>query len=61
MQRFAEGRGGTISTESEQGADTLVRLILPRVCGSAVLSAAAETEIAYPPGTTAYSTSSTQR
>ena len=45
VQRFAEGRGGTISTESEQGADTLVRLFLPRVCGAAVLSAAAETEI----------------
>jgi hypothetical protein len=26
-----------------------VRLILPRVCGAAVLSAAAETEIAYTP------------
>jgi hypothetical protein len=65
VQRFAEGRGGTISTESEQGTDALVRLILPRVCGAAVLSAAAaETEIAYTPspdGDDAYSTSSTQR
>jgi hypothetical protein len=34
VQRFAEGRGGTISIESEQGADMLVRLILPRVCGA---------------------------
>ena len=62
MQRFAEGRGGTIGTDSEQGADTRVRLILPRVCGAAVPSAAAETEIAYTPtdgGT--YSTSSMQR
>jgi signal transduction histidine kinase len=49
VQRFAEGRGGTIGIESEQGAHTLVRLFLPRVCGAAVLSAAAETEIAYTP------------
>jgi hypothetical protein len=50
VQRFAEGRGGTISTESKQGADTPVRFILPRECGgAAVLSAAAETEIAYTP------------
>lgn len=49
VQRFAEGRGGTIGTDSEQGADTRVRLILPRVCGAAVPSAAAETEIAYTP------------
>ena len=49
VQRFAEGRGGTISIESEQGADTLVRLFLPRVCGAAVLSAAAETDIASTP------------
>ena len=35
VQRFAEGRGGTISIQSEQGADTLVRLFLPRVCGAA--------------------------
>ena len=44
MQRFAEGRGGTISIESERCADTLVRLFLPRVCDAAVLSAAAETD-----------------
>ena len=49
VQRFAEGRGGTISIESEQGADTLVRLFLPRVCGAAVLSAAVETDIASTP------------
>lgn len=48
-QRFAEGRGGTIGIESEQGAGTLVRLFLPRVCGAAVPSAAAETETAYTP------------
>ena len=34
VQRFAEGRGGTIGIESEQGADTLVRLFLPRVCAA---------------------------
>jgi hypothetical protein len=64
VQRFPEGRGGTIGIESEQGTGTLVRLFLPRVCGAAVTSAAAETEIAYTPspaGTAAYSTSSTQR
>ena len=49
VQRFAEGRGGTIGIESEQGAGTLVRLFLPRVCGAAVPGAAAETEIAYAP------------
>ena len=49
VQRFAEGRGGTIGIESEQGVGTLVRLFLPRVCGAAVTSAAAETEIAYTP------------
>ena len=49
VQRFAEGRGGTIGIESEQGAGTLVRLFLTRVCGAAVPSAAAETEIAYAP------------
>ena len=49
VQRFAEGRGGTISIQSEQGADTLVRLFLPRVCGVAVLSAAVETDIASTP------------
>jgi hypothetical protein len=47
--RFVEGRGGTIGIESEQGADTLVRPFLPRVCCAAVPSAAAETEIAYTP------------
>jgi hypothetical protein len=36
-------------TESEQGAGTPVRLFLPRVCGAAVPSVAAETEIAYTP------------
>jgi signal transduction histidine kinase len=49
VQRFAERRGGAIGMESEQGAGTLVRLFLPRVCGAAVLSAAAATEIAYTP------------
>ena len=49
MQRFAEGRGGTISIESKRCADTLVRLFLPRVSGAAVASVAAETEIAYTP------------
>ena len=49
VQRFAEGRGGTIGIESEQGAGKLVRLFLPRVCGAAAPSAAAETEIAYTP------------
>ena len=49
MQRFAEGRGGAIGIESEQGVGTLVRLFLPRVCGAAVPTAAAETEIAYTP------------
>ena len=49
MQHFAEGRGGTIGIESEQGVSTLVRLFLPRVCGAAVPTAAAETEIAYTP------------
>jgi signal transduction histidine kinase len=42
VQRFAEGRGGTIGIESEQGAGTLVRLFLTRVCRAAVPSAAAE-------------------
>ena len=49
VQRFAEGRGGTIGIESERCAGTLVRLFLPRVCCGAVPSAAAETEIAYTP------------
>ena len=49
VQRFAEGRGGTIGIEGEQGGGTLVRLFLPRVCGAAVPSAAAEAEIAYTP------------
>ena len=44
MQRFAEGRGGAIGIESEQGVGTLVRLFLPRVCDAAGLSAAAETD-----------------
>jgi len=64
VQRFAEGRSGAIAIESEQGAGTLVRLFLPRVCGAAVLSAAANADIAYthhPTGTAAYSASSTQR
>jgi signal transduction histidine kinase len=43
VQRFAEGRGGAIGIESEQGAGTLARLFLTRVCGAAVPSAAAET------------------
>ena len=49
MQRFPEGRGGTIGIESEQGAGTLLRLFLSRVRGAAVPTAAAETEIAYTP------------
>ena len=49
MQRFAEGRGGTIGIESEQGADTLVRLFLPRVRVGQVPSSLAGTEIAYTP------------
>src|SRR5262249_52335542 len=40
---FAEGRGGTIGIESDQGTGTLVRLFLPRVCCGAVPIAAAET------------------
>jgi signal transduction histidine kinase len=31
VRRFAEKRGGTIDIESERGAGTLVRLLLPRV------------------------------
>jgi signal transduction histidine kinase len=38
VRRFAEGRGGAITIESERGAGTLVRLFLPRVDDAAVRS-----------------------
>jgi signal transduction histidine kinase len=49
VQRFAEGRGGAVGIESEQGAGTLVRLFLPRVRAAGLPSGLAGTEIAYTP------------
>lgn len=46
VQRFAEGRGGAICIESERGAGTLVRLLLPRAQAANGIS---RTEIAYTP------------
>jgi signal transduction histidine kinase len=43
VQRFAETRGGAIYIESERGAGTLVRLLLPRVGDAAVRSNGPET------------------
>ena len=49
VQRFAEGRGGAVGIESEQGAGTLVRLFLPRVHAALLPSSIVGTEIAYTP------------
>ena len=49
LQRFAEGRGGAVGIESEQGAGTLVRLFLPRVHTAGLRSSIVGTEIAYMP------------
>jgi signal transduction histidine kinase len=48
VQRFAEGGGGAVGIESEQGAGTLVRLFLPRA-HAAELPSFVGTEIAYTP------------
>jgi signal transduction histidine kinase len=47
VQRFAEGRGGAVGIESEQGAGALVRLFLPRVRAAGLPSNLVGTEIAY--------------
>src|SRR5262249_1681382 len=47
VRRFAEGRGGAIGIESEQGAGTLVRLFLPRVDDAAVRSSRVGPQITY--------------
>jgi signal transduction histidine kinase len=49
VRRFAEGRGGAIGIESERGAGTLVRLLLPRIGDAAVQSSIGGTEVAYTP------------
>ncbi|WP_454651037.1 two-component system sensor histidine kinase NtrB [Bradyrhizobium liaoningense] len=49
VQRFAEGRGGAISMESERGAGTLVRLFLPRVDDAAVQTSRVGTQVTYAP------------
>jgi signal transduction histidine kinase len=49
VRRFAEGRGGAIGIESERGAGTLVRLLLPRVHAAGLPSSIVGTEIAYTP------------
>jgi signal transduction histidine kinase len=49
VQRFAEGREGAVSIESERGAGTLVRLFLPRVQAAGLPSSIVATEIAYTP------------
>ncbi|RXH24173.1 histidine kinase [Bradyrhizobium nanningense] len=49
VRRFAEGQGGAIGIESERGAGTLVRLVLPRVGDAAVQSRIVGTEIACTP------------
>jgi signal transduction histidine kinase len=49
VQRFAEGRGGAVSIESERGAGTLVRLFLPRMQAAGLPSSIIDTEIAYTP------------
>ncbi|MBR0823596.1 sensor histidine kinase [Bradyrhizobium liaoningense] len=48
VERFAEGRGGAVFIESERGAGTLVRLLLPRAHAVEVPSSIEGTEIAYP-------------
>jgi signal transduction histidine kinase len=49
VQRFAEGRGGAVGIESEQGAGALVRLFLPRVHATGLPSNIVGTEIADTP------------
>ena len=49
VQRFAEGRDGAVSIESERGAGTLVRLFLPRAQAAGLPSSIVGTEIAYTP------------
>ena len=49
LQRFAEGRGGAVGIESEQGAGTLVRLFLPRVHTAGLPGSIIGAEIAYTP------------
>ncbi|WP_024520950.1 ATP-binding protein [Bradyrhizobium sp. Tv2a-2] len=49
VQRFAEGRGGTVCIESERGGGTLVRLFLPRVGDAAAQRNNVGTEIACAP------------
>jgi signal transduction histidine kinase len=49
VQRFAEGRGGAVGIESERGAGTLVRLLLPRVHAARLPSGIVGTETAYTP------------
>jgi signal transduction histidine kinase len=49
VQHFAEGRGGAVDIESEQGAGTLVRLFLPRVHTALLPNSIVGTEIAYTP------------
>jgi signal transduction histidine kinase len=47
VQRFAEGRSGAVSIESERGVGTLVRLFLPRAHAAGLPSSIVGTEIAY--------------
>jgi nitrogen-specific signal transduction histidine kinase len=49
VQRFAEGRGGTVCIESEGGIGTLVRLFLPRAHGAGLPGSIVGAEIAYTP------------
>jgi signal transduction histidine kinase len=49
VQRFAAGRGGSVSIESEQGAGTRVRLFLPRVHAAGLPDSTVGAEIAYTP------------
>jgi signal transduction histidine kinase len=49
VQRFAEGRGGAVCIESEQGNGTLVRLFLPRVHTAGLRGSIVGAEIAYTP------------
>jgi signal transduction histidine kinase len=49
VKRFAEGRGGAVRIESEQGNGTLVRLFLPRVHAAGLPGGVVGAEIAYTP------------
>jgi signal transduction histidine kinase len=49
VQRFAEGRGGTVRIQTKRGAGTLVRLFLPRVQAAGPPSSIVGTQIAQTP------------